>query len=318
MAGAVGLQLAHPLIVRSFIDAATTGTDPAVLARTALLFLGVAVLAQALAVAKTYVAEDVGWTATNGLRADLTAHCLGLDMGFHNAHLPGELVERVDEDTAALADFFARFVLEIVTSALLLAGTLAVLAAIDWRTGVGFALFAAAGNAVSVTLLVAGQSESLNIRGAFLEVLSDMLAALATAVAALIIWATGFQRADAIASMLIGVMILPRAWALLRDGINILLEATPKGVDLDEVHRRMLAVPGVQEVHDLHAWMITSGVPVLAAHVVVDRQGLPSECTEASVLDRLGALLRDDFDVEHCTFQLEPRGHAEHEARLCH
>ena len=144
MAGAVGLQLAHPLIVRSFIDAATTGTDPAVLARTALLFLGVAVLAQALAVAKTYVAEYVGWTATNGLRADLTAHCLGLDMGFHNAHLPGELVERVDEDTAALADFFARFVLEIVTSALLLAGTLAVLAAIDWRTGVGFALFAAA------------------------------------------------------------------------------------------------------------------------------------------------------------------------------
>ncbi|NDL58771.1 cation diffusion facilitator family transporter [Phytoactinopolyspora mesophila] len=180
----------------------------------------------------------------------------------------------------------------------------------------GFMLAAAvvglAGNLVSLLILRRGQKESLNVRGAYLEVLGDMLGSVAVVAAALVIIATGFLRADAIASILIGVMILPRAWLLLRDVLNVLLEATPKGVDLDEVRQHMLDVPGIVDVHDLHAWTITSGVPVLSAHVVVDELQL-AECGSESILDGLHDCLAGHFDIEHSTFQIEPRGHADHE-----
>lgn len=168
------------------------------------------------------------------------------------------------------------------------------------------------GNVVCMLLLRRGQGESLNVRGAYLEVLGDTLGSLAVVTAAIVIMTTGYLRADAIASILIGAMILPRAWLLLRDVVNVLLEATPKGVDLDDVRRHMLDAPGVVDVHDLHAWTITSGVPVLSAHVVVD-EGELAACGTGSVLDGLHLCLAGHFDIEHSTFQIEPRGHAEHE-----
>jgi cobalt-zinc-cadmium efflux system protein len=174
------------------------------------------------------------------------------------------------------------------------------------------ALVGAVANTIGLLVLRGGKDESLNLRGAYLEVLGDLMGSAAVVVAALVIMLTGWTRADSVASMAIVVLILPRAWSLLRDVVDVLLEATPKGVDLATVREHIREVPGVVDVHDLHAWTITSGVPVLSAHVVVDEACI-TEGRSGEVLDRLGECLGDHFDVEHCTFQLEPVGHAEHE-----
>ncbi|MFJ4782392.1 cation diffusion facilitator family transporter [Streptomyces sp. NPDC088794] len=172
-------------------------------------------------------------------------------------------------------------------------------------------------NMVSLTLLVRGQEESLNVRGAFLEVVADALGSLAVIISALVILGTGWQAADPIASLVIGLMIVPRTLKLLRETLDVLLETAPKGVDMADVRSHMLALDGVEDVHDLHAWTITSGMPVLSAHVVV-RSDVLSAIGHEKMLHELQECLGDHFDVEHCTFQLEPVGHAEHEAKLCH
>lgn len=168
------------------------------------------------------------------------------------------------------------------------------------------------GNVVALFLLRSGRNVSLNVRGAYLEVLGDTLGSVAVVGAAIVIMKTGFLRADALASILIGFMIVPRAWMLLRDVVNVLLEATPRGVDLEDVRRHLLEAPGVVDVHDLHAWTITSGVPVLSAHIVVAAD-VAADCGQGSVLDGLHECIAGHFDIEHSTFQLEPEGHVEHE-----
>lgn len=175
------------------------------------------------------------------------------------------------------------------------------------------ALVGAAANVVSLLLLREGQKESLNLRGAYLEVLGDLLGSVAVVVAAVVILVTGYRRADVIASVAIGLLILPRAWALLREVVDVLLEATPRGVDLDQVRAHIRRVPGVVDVHDLHAWTITSGVPALSAHVVVDDVCLTTGLS-GRVLGDLATCLGSHFDVAHCTFQLEPVGHDAQEA----
>jgi cobalt-zinc-cadmium efflux system protein len=175
-----------------------------------------------------------------------------------------------------------------------------------------FGVVALAANAVSLVLLRQGQAESLNLRGAFLEVASDALGAAAVIVTGVIIAATGFTRADPIASLAVGLLILPRTWQLLRETIDVLLEASPRSIDLSEVRRHMTDLSGVRDVHELHAWTITSGLPVLSAHVVVD-PGIVDDGQCATMLDRLQDCLRGHFDVEHSTFQIEPSGHAAHE-----
>ncbi|MGC0336276.1 cation diffusion facilitator family transporter [Streptomyces sp. SLBN-8D4] len=172
-------------------------------------------------------------------------------------------------------------------------------------------------NMISLTLLMRGQKESLNVRGAFLEVAADALGSLAVIVSAAVILTTGWQAADPIASLVIGVMIVPRTFRLLRETLDVLLESAPKDVDMAEVRTHILALDGVEDVHDLHAWTITSGMPVLSAHVVV-RSDVLSAIGHEKMLHELQNCLGDHFDVEHCTFQLEPVGHAEHEAHLCH
>ncbi|MEO5779197.1 MULTISPECIES: cation diffusion facilitator family transporter [Arthrobacter] len=176
------------------------------------------------------------------------------------------------------------------------------------------AVAGAAANLVSLLILRGAQKESLNIRGAYLEVLGDLLGSFAVIAAALVIMVTGYQAADTIASLLIAVMILPRAWHLLRDVVDVLLEATPKGVDVNMIREHILAVEGVTSVHDIHIWTITSGVPVFSAHVVVEDAALGARGADR-VLDKLAVCLGSHFDTEHCTFQLEPASHAEHEAR---
>ncbi|MEU3997882.1 MULTISPECIES: cation diffusion facilitator family transporter [Streptomyces] len=172
-------------------------------------------------------------------------------------------------------------------------------------------------NMVSLSLLMRGQKESLNVRGAFLEVAADALGSVAVILSALVILATGWTAADPIASLVIALMIVPRTWKLLRETLDVLLEAAPKGVDMGRVRAHILATDGVEDVHDLHAWTITSGMPVLSAHVVVSSEVLNAIGHE-KMLHELQNCLGAHFDVEHCTFQLEPGGHAAHEARLCH
>jgi cobalt-zinc-cadmium efflux system protein len=181
-------------------------------------------------------------------------------------------------------------------------------------TGVMLAVAVVGGvaNLTSLLVLRGAQKESLNIRGAYLEVLGDLLGSVAVVIAGVVIATTGYLRADVIASLAIGLFILPRAWSLLRDVVDVLLEATPKGTDLDQVREHIRRVPGVVDVHDLHIWTITSGVPALSVHVVVDQECIDGGRSGA-VLDALGQCLGTHFDTEHCTFQLEPVGHDAHE-----
>jgi cobalt-zinc-cadmium efflux system protein len=175
-----------------------------------------------------------------------------------------------------------------------------------------FGIVGLAGNAVSIALLAGARADNLNLRAAFLEVVNDALGSVAVLAAALTIQLTGWTRADAIASLLIGVLILPRTWLLLRETVDVLMESTPRHVDLSEVRAHILAVPQVRGVHDLHASTVATNLPVLTAHVVVDdccfHDGrLPS------LLDDLQGCLAGHFDVEHSTFQFEREIHAEHE-----
>ncbi len=162
------------------------------------------------------------------------------------------------------------------------------------------ALVGLGANAISLWVLRKAQGHSLNMRGAYLEVLGDFAGSAAVIVAALVIALTGWQQADAVASAVIGLLILPRTWGLLREAVDILLEATPKGVDLDAVRSHIVATTGVADVHDLHVWTITSGMNVVSAHVVLD-----DGADAPLVLDELCRCLSGDFDIEHSTFQLE-------------
>jgi cobalt-zinc-cadmium efflux system protein len=175
-----------------------------------------------------------------------------------------------------------------------------------------FGMIALTANGTSLLLLRRGQADSLNVRGAFLEVGSDALGAAAVIVTGIVIAATGFTRADPIASLAVGFLILPRTWRLLREAVDVLLEASPRSIDLAEVRRHMTELGGVQGVHELHAWTITSGLPVLSAHVVVEAEIL-ADGRSGVILDRLQECLRGHFDVEHSTFQLELAGHVDHE-----
>jgi len=167
-------------------------------------------------------------------------------------------------------------------------------------------------NLVSLSVLHVGRDASLNMRGAYLEVLADALGSVAVIVAAVVIATTGWTPADIVASGVIGCLVVPRAWHLLREAFDVLLEAAPRGVDLRDVRAHILGVDGVLDVHDLHAWTITSGLPVLSAHVVVTDEALAAG-HGGRVLDALCSCLGEHFDLEHCTFQLEAAAHAGHE-----
>lgn len=164
----------------------------------------------------------------------------------------------------------------------------------------GIAVVGLVVNFISMRLLAAGAQTSLNLRGAYLEVLGDFLGSGAVLVAAVVILTTGWTPADPIASVVIALLILPRTWSLLREAVDVLLQATPKGVNLDEVRAHLLRAEGVADAHDLHAWSLTSGMNVVSAHVIIEPGADP-----ASVLDEICECLSDDFDMEHSTIQLE-------------
>lgn len=177
----IALQLLNPQILRSFIDTAAAGGALQSLINTALIFIGVAVVVQGLAIANTYLGETVGWTATNELRFDLAQHCLKLDQSFHNRHTPGELIERIDGDVNVLANFFSQFLIHVLGNLILLLGVLVLLFREDWRAGLGLSLFALAGLFILIrirSLAVPYWSELRQIQADFFGFLGEALAGM--------------------------------------------------------------------------------------------------------------------------------------------
>lgn len=173
--------------------------------------------------------------------------------------------------------------------------------------GVGVAV-----NLAAVRILARANHSSMSIQGVSAHVITDLYAFIATVIAGIVILQFGFVRADAIASLVVVGLMLRAAWRLLIGSGRILLEGTPASVDLDLVRHHLTALPDVLAVHEVHAWTLTSDLPVLSAHVIVSDTCL-SDGSSGAVIDRLQECLAGHFDVEHSTFQLEPATHADHE-----
>lgn len=155
-------------------------------------------------------------------------------------------------------------------------------------------------NLIGMYLLKAGAGESLNVKGAYLEVMSDLLGSLGVLAAGIVIWLTGWYWVDPAFSVLIGLFILPRTWKLLRKAVDILLEGTPAHVDLSAVENALLELPGVEGVHDVHAWTVTSGKDLLTGHVTV-----AAGADRDEVLRQIRPLLRERFGFDHVTLEVE-------------
>lgn len=166
-------------------------------------------------------------------------------------------------------------------------------------------------NLISMRLLAGGSSESLNVKGAYFEVLGDMLGSLGVIAAALLMMWKGWRLADPIIGAGIGLFIVPRTWVLLKQVTNILMEGTPAHIDVDEMQRRLLSIPGVTGVHDLHVWTITSGVDAMSCHLVVDElsQG-------PTFLRQARGLAKKDFGIDHVTIQIEDEASRAEEVTL--
>ncbi|MFV2111164.1 cation diffusion facilitator family transporter [Micromonospora sp. LOL_025] len=156
-------------------------------------------------------------------------------------------------------------------------------------------------NVGAFALLRSGAKESINVHGAYLEVLGDLLGSLGVIGAALLIVTTGWWWADPLVAVGIGVFILPRTWRLGRAALRILVQAAPEHLQVTAVHDRLAAVPGVAEVHDLHVWTLTSGMEVASAHLT-----MAPGAEVGAVLGAARAALHDDFQIEHATLQIEP------------
>lgn len=166
-------------------------------------------------------------------------------------------------------------------------------------------------NLIGLRVLSGGRSESLNIRGAWLHVLTDALGSVQAIVAGALIWAFGWAWADPVASVLIGVLVIYSSWALLREAVRVLMESAPAHIDVDEVREAIAGISGVLAVHELHVWTITSGMESLSAHLVVaeGRSG-------RDLLTEVRATLHDRFGIDHITIQLEPEAFEPCQARV--
>jgi cobalt-zinc-cadmium efflux system protein len=174
------------------------------------------------------------------------------------------------------------------------------------------ALIGVAVNIAAAWVLAKANRSSLNVEGAYQHILTDLYGFIGTVVAAIIILTTGFNRADAIASLIVVALMLKAAWGLLHDSGRVLLEAAPEDIDLADVRTHLRESDHVRDVHDLHVWTVTSNLPTLSAHVVLDDSCF-NDGHAPRLLDELQHCLVGHFDVQHSTFQLEPVSHAGHE-----
>jgi cobalt-zinc-cadmium efflux system protein len=159
-------------------------------------------------------------------------------------------------------------------------------------------------NVVSFLLLREGARESLNVRGAYLEVFADLLGSLGVIVGTTLLWATGWHWVDPVVALAIGVFVLPRAWRLGREALRILVQEAPPGIDVERVRADLLTIPNVVDVHDLHVWTLTSDMEVATAHVMVS-----AGSDTHGVLDQARQVLADRHGLTHATLQVEPDNH---------
>lgn len=166
-------------------------------------------------------------------------------------------------------------------------------------------------NIIGIIIIRKDSSESLNMKGAYFEVLSDGLTSIGVMIAGIIMLTTGWYYADPLISAAIGLLIFPRTWKLLKEAINVLLEGTPKDVNIEDLRKSLESINGVKKLHDLHVWSLTSGVNAMSSHVIADR----SEDMNI-LLKTLTEIATTDFKISHTTFQIETEGHKESEAHL--
>ena len=166
-------------------------------------------------------------------------------------------------------------------------------------------------NLAGLWILRQGREESLNVRGAWLHVLTDALGSVQAIAAGALIWAFGWRWADPVASVLIALLVIYSSWSLLKEATGVLMESAPSHIDVDEVRDAMTGIRGVIEVHDLHVWTITSGMETLSAHVVVEEA-----CYDCGVLAEIRSTLHDRFGIHHMTVQMETESFQELPARV--
>jgi len=286
-------------------------------------------LATVLAITTTILAVEVVGAIVSGSLALLAdaGHMLTDAAGLVIALIAAALAARPASDRRTWGYQRAEVLAATLQAAVLLAVGVFVLVegirrlleppAVSSGAMVVFGVVGLAGNLVSMLVLSRSSSGTFNMRAAVLEVANDALGSVAVLLAAVVIATTGWLRADAVVSIGIGLLILPRTLRLLWETAEVLLEATPRGLDLAAVREHMLALEHVRAVHDLHATQIAAGLPVLTAHVVLDDSCF-LDGHAPRMLDALQACVAADFGVavEHSTFQLEPASHADHEAGL--
>ncbi|RKY16231.1 MAG: cation transporter [Planctomycetota bacterium] len=271
--------------------------------RSLVVVLGIGITVLVVEVVGAYLSNSLALLADAG-------HVLTDVAGISMALIAIWIAARPASDTRTFGWYRAE-IFAAVLNAVLLFGVAAFILLEAWRrlsepqeiisgAMLTVAFIGGLANLVAFWILMGPQKRSLNMRGAYLEVLGDLLGSIAVVVAGVIVLLTGLTVVDAIASVIIALMILPRTWSLLHAAVDVLMQATPRGIRLDEVRQHILGAEGVADVHDLHAWTITSGMPVLSAHVVLE-----PDADSPDVLDELCRCLSGDFDIEHSTFQLE-------------
>lgn len=176
---------------------------------------------------------------------------------------------------------------------------------------IGVAVIGLVVNLIGVYILRAGSQESLNMKGAYFEVLSDMLTSIGVIIAGIIMLTTGWYYADPLISAGIGLFILPRTWSLLKDAVGVLIEGTPSDVDLPKLRESLGKIEGVTGIHDLHVWSLTSGVNAMSVHAV-----LIDDNQHDAVMKRVHEFVTENFKISHVTVQTECQGYAEHETHL--
>ena len=257
------------------------------------------------------VAEVIGGLLTNSLALLADAGHMLTDVGgLALSYIAIRLAERKANESNTYGFYRMEILAALINSVVLIGISLYILFEayqrfknppdVESRTMLIVASIGLVINLIGMYILQKGKGESLNLKGAYFEVLSDMLTSIAVIVAGIIIWTTGWFYADPILSSLIGLLILPRTWKLLKQATHVLLEGTPSDVHIGDLRKMLKAINGVTEVHDLHVWSLTSGINAMSGHIVIDKNTEPNR-----MLEMIEKKIKAEFKINHTTIQLE-------------
>lgn len=268
------------------------------------------------------IAEVIGGLVTRSLAlmAD-AAHMLTDVVGLFLAFIAIKIGERKADASKTFGYYRTEILAAVINAVVLLVISLYVLyeayqrfqnpPAVQSKTMLIVAGIGLVVNIIGMMILRKDSEGSLNMKGAYFEVLSDMLTSIGVMIAGVIMLTTGWYYADPIISALIGLLIFPRTWRLLKEAVNVLLEGTPKDVDIHKLRQSLEEVPGVKDVHDLHVWSLTSSVNAMSAHIVRD-----TGTAQNPLLKTLTEVTTANFKISHTTFQIEEEGYEEREMHL--